>query len=82
MHICELAQGQWTTHQASTVRAVLKYPSKDMPPLTVVMQHDKELHDHGHLLPFAMSQIVLYTTLLACKQCSTVRLELMKGVIH
>jgi hypothetical protein len=29
-----------------------------------------------------MSQIVLYITLLACKQCLTVRLELKKGVIH
>jgi hypothetical protein len=29
-----------------------------------------------------MSQIVLYTTLLAFKQCSTLRLELTKGVIH
>jgi hypothetical protein len=43
MHISESAQnlaGTTATHQASTVRAVLKYLSKDMPPLTVLMQHD------------------------------------------
>jgi hypothetical protein len=43
MHISELAQtwqGQWTPCQASTVRAVLKYLSKDTTALTVLMQHD------------------------------------------